>query len=235
MVDFNKVERVTNVVLRPTPLLTIKHVVELISIPKATFGSPKVYNYEWDYEVKHPSMPKAPQNNIGIIFTPGNSYIEFEFKRPNNSMNDNKRNVIKHTLIFRDIPMLLNVLDNAKKWLTSNNQDTFIRDIDGKPMKIVDPLLNIGCPTFTGNLSFKPCIIRDASDVRYEGVAMLSIKDGELCNFTAPEFLMFKMCIEGLANNYYMANLALANQALSYCMYNNLMEVLNKNGKSSKS
>ena len=233
MIDFDNLEKVTSVVCSPTPNLTIKHSIVLRRKPfkdasQIGYNDNKSLSYAFDY--------RYSDNKEGLYFNNGTVLLEFESKRQSN-YTDNKSSNQKKVSIsayanVRDIPILVNTIDKAYKWLTHNAGDVFIRDVDGRPIKIVDPMLQIGCPVVSGNIAFKPCIVRDTQDVRYEGIAMVTHKDGELTNFTGPEFATFRMIVAGFANNYYLVNQMLINQALTYCTNYNLTEVLTRNAKS---
>lgn len=237
MIDFDNLEKITSVICTPTPTLTIKHSVVLRRKPfkdqPQLYGDTKSLSYAFDYKYNSNGYSKE-----GLYLHNGTVLLEFEAKRQNANYNDKdnrKKTSISAFVSMRDIPMLISTIDKAYNWLTHNAGDVFIRDVDGRPIKIVDPLLQIGCPVVSGNIAFKPCIVRDVQDVRYEGIAMCTYKDGELTNFTGPEFTMFRMVVTGFGNNYYLANQMLINQALAYCTNYNLTEVLTRNAKSSKS
>ena len=225
MIDFDNLEKVTSVICTPTPTLTVKHSVILRR--KTTQANTKSLSYSFNY--------RYGDGREGLYFHNGLVLLELETKRQSVNYNDKGKQTVSTAVSVRDIPILINTIDKAYNWLTHAAGDVFIRDVDGRPIKIVDPLLQIGCPVMGGNIAFKPCIVRDIQDVRYEGIAMSSLKDGELTNFTGPEFTMFRMIISGFGNNYYLANQMLINQALAYCTNNNLTEVLTRNAKSSKS
>lgn len=237
MIDFDELNKVTNVVCKPTPTLTVKHVLYLKRNP---YSDSKPYMQDpskarkLDY-----AFPYEANGTCGMYMQCGDVYLELEARRQTLYVDKMKPDTksksasIKMSCGFRDIPVLLGILDKAYSWLVDTSNDIFVRDMDGRPVKVVDPLLQVGCPIMHGSmLIFKPCIIRDAQDVRYAGISMVSPKDGEMTNFTSPEFAMFKMAITGFGQNYYLINQMLINQTISYCTYNNLMEVLNRNGKS---
>ena len=232
MIDFDNLEKVTSVICAPTPNLTIKHSIVLRRKPfkdsSQSYNNDKSLSYGFDYKYG---------DKEGLYFHNGTVLLEFEAKRQqtytdSHGNSNSKKASISAFANVRDIPILVNTIDRAYKWLTHNAGDVFIRDVDGRPIKIVDPLLQIGCPVVSGNIAFKPCIVRDIQDVRYEGIAMVTHKDGELTNFTGPEFATFRMVVTGFGSNYYLANQMLINQALAYCTNNNLMEVLTRNAKS---
>lgn len=242
MMNFDDLNKVTNVICKPTPHLTVKHVIYLRRNP---FQESKPYgkdprkdrkiNYAFPYESKD-KFGNATNDNNGLYFQNGDVYLELEARRQvlMKDAKDNKTQAqtVKYSCTFRDIPILIGIIDRAYSWLTNNDNDIFVRDCDGRPLKVVDPLLQLVCPIRSGSLMFKPCIIRDTQDIRYEGISLMSQKDGELTNFTAPEFAMFRMAIVGFGNNYYLANQMLILQSMSYCTNSNLTEVLSKNAKS---
>ena len=231
MIDFDNLEKVSSVICSPTPNLTIKHSIvmkrklpynkEMSQSYNINKGINYAFDYKWDKGFKE-----------GLYFQSGSVLLEFESKKQITQDNILKKVVISAYMNVRDIPILVSTIDRAYGWLTRNANEVFIRDVDGRPIKIVNPLLQIGCPVASGNISFKPCIVRDMQDVRYEGISMCTQKDGELTNFTGPEFSMFKMIVSGFGNNYYLANQMLITQALSYCTNHNLTEVLTRNAKS---
>ena len=231
MIDFNNLEKVSSVICSPTPNLTIKHSIVMKRKPpynkemSQSYNVNKGLNYAFDYKWDNGSKE-------GLYFQNGTVLLEFESKRQVIQDNTQKKIAISAYTNMRDIPMLISTIDRAYNWLTRNANEVFVRDVDGRPIKIVNPLLQIGCPVVSGNISFKPCIVRDMQDVRYEGISMGTQKDGELTNFTGPEFSMFKMIITSFGHNYYLANQMLINQALSYCTNYNLTEVLTRNAKS---
>lgn len=237
MIDFDNLEKVTSVICAPTPNLTIKHSIVLKRKPfkeQSTYVNPNTDNRSLSYGFDYRYGEKE-----GLYFHSGTVLLEFETKRQaaayNDSRNGTKKTSVSAFVSVRDIPILISTIDKAYNWLTHSAGDVFIRDVNERPIKIVDPLLQIGCPVVSGNIAFKPCIVRDIQDVRYEGISMSTFKDGELTNFTGPEFTTFRMVVAGFGNNYYLANQMLINQALAYCTNNNLTEVLTRNAKSSKS
>jgi hypothetical protein len=65
------------------------------------------------------------------------------------------------------------------------------------------------------------------SDVTYEGVAMGN-EQGEITNFTAPEFSSFRTMMHGLLPHFYLAGSTLMGNAVQLSIYNKLKSLAGK-------
>jgi hypothetical protein len=130
---------------------------------------------------------------------------------------------------MKDIANFLNRLDIVYSWLAGEqNKEIYQADSQGRPFRILTPDKKIAVSlSQTTYVAFKPCIIRDMSDVTYEGIAMGS-ELGEITNFTAPEYASFNTVMHSLLPNLYMANTALVNNAAQMVIYNKLSSLEQK-------
>lgn len=236
MLDFENLDKVSNIVCRINSTLVIKHVVELKN-NRPSKKNDKFSVYGFYYENKNPISKYKPVEAAGgnLMFT-SNGYISIE----------NKKNVVRNEtvlsetlkvkVVLMDTPQLLAVLDTVTNWLTVQCEDVFMNDEIGHPIKIINPMLKITCPLMLEPLgiTFKPCIVEDNVGTKYQGVAMGNSSKGEICNFTATEFIVFKNMLTYALNNLYTNNMQLAAHAMQYCTYKNLMEVLNRNAQRNK-
>jgi len=237
MIDFDNLDRASNIVCRINSTLVIKHVVEFRqknpNKRQDRFGT---YGFYYDSS-NRPNVPERFKGaDGGALMFSGNGFISVE----------NKRNVVRNEsvlsetlrvkVVLMDTPQLLAVLDTVAGWLTSQCEDVFMNDELGHPIKIINQLLKVTCPLMleaTG-VAFKPCIVEDNVGIKYQGVAMGNREKGEICNFTATEFIVFKNMMKYALNNLYTNNMLLATHTMQYCMYKNLMEVLNRNAQRNK-
>ena len=227
MIVFEKLDKVSSVICRPTPTLVVKHVLHLKRpAPSMDNFRPTIPGTEKKLDY---AFPYNFSNTQGVAYQFGDFYIELETRRQVFKEDKTKKPNPKMSMMLKDLPLFLNVMDKAYGWLSNSDNGVYIRDVENKPLKVSDPLLQIGCQFFKGHAILKPCIIRDNANVRYEGISMISQLDGEFTNFTAPEFAAFRVSLQGFYNNYYIANTMLANETLTYCVYSNFMELLNKN------
>lgn len=234
MLDFEKINKLIGVISKPTPTLVVKHVIELTR----NLGRDKtqVRGYAWEYANTHNIFnngKNVPVTNAGLYFE-CLGYVVLESKRIDMDVQQANPNTVekeyekKKIVIYqKNVPTFLAALDNTYTWLT-NEKDVFVLDVNGKPIKLVDISTRVNCPLSQSNYAaFKPCIIRDASDVRYEGIAMGN-ETGEITNFTAPEFAAFRAQMYNILNNLYFANNMIINQAMIYCTYKNMNEALGR-------
>ena len=166
----------------------------------------------------------------------GNGYISVENKRNVVRQESVLSETLRVKIVLMDTPQLLAVLDTVAEWLTTQCEDVFMNDDLGHPIKIINPMLKVTCPLMLEALgiTFKPCIVEDNIGTKYQGVAMGNREKGEIFNFTATEFIVFKNMMAYALNNLYTNNMLLATHTMQYCMYRNLMEVLNKNAQRNK-
>jgi hypothetical protein len=231
MIYFDKLDKVSNLIARITPSLIIRHVVDLKSRSsnrKDANVSDFAYHYSFDNSNggnKYSGMYKAPLNIQGIQFrSQGHIVIESFVKSISQKDGDTASKKVSIAIWLQDSPLFINSLENVLLWFTSEN--VFLDDSRGQPFKIIDPLLKVTCPLQfeTAGIVFKPCIIHDTQDNRYQGVSIGNREKGEISSLTATEFINFKNIISYSLNNLYISNMALINEALQYCTYSNLME-----------
>lgn len=237
MINFETLDKASNIVCRINSTLVIKHIVELRQ-KHPNKKNDKFSSYGFYYENNLKNLPEHLKQDYagGNLMFSGNGYICVE----------NKKNVIRNEsvlsetlrvkILLMDTPQLLAVLDTVANWLTTQCEDVFMNDDLGHPIKIINPMLKITCPLMMEALgiTFKPCIVEDNVGTKYQGIAMGNREKGEICNFTATEFIVFKNMMAYALNNLYTNNMLLANHTMQYCMYKNLMEVLNKNAQRNK-
>lgn len=237
MINFETLDKASNIVCRINSTLVIKHIVELRQ-KHPNKKNDKFSSYGFYYENNLKNLPEHLKQDYagGNLMFSGNGYICVE----------NKKNVIRNEsvlsetlrvkILLMDTPQLLAVLDTVANWLTTQCEDVFMNDDLGHPIKIINPMLKITCPLMMEALgiTFKPCIVEDNIGTKYQGIAMGNREKGEICNFTATEFIVFKNMMAYALNNLYTNNMLLANHTMQYCMYKNLMEVLNKNAQRNK-
>ena len=233
-VDFDSLDRVVNLVSKPTPTLTIKHIVKLtrtIPIPQNNNGGgyrrqqqqKLPYAYKWELQ------PNGRFNDSGMcgLYLNGTGYIQLVGTGQQAANYDETKNTkpkqIKCELQSNNFIPFLAMLDRGYDWLAGEDyRNTFILDESNRPLKIKDPLKRETCPlSQTSYVAIKPSIVRDSSNVRYEGILMLT-PEGELTNFTAVEFASFRDQMKNLLPNLYTASTALVNQAISYSIYSKI-------------
>jgi len=245
MIYFDGLDKVTDVISRPTPTLIVKHVVRLKRQDPMNKNSKRGYAFSYNNsnldgnsgphgKGENGPPSKAPQYSPtqGLYFD-GTGYILFEgFRVVPNSDGSTYTKKLTCEVEAKNVSAFLTALDNAYAWLIGKNyKKIYISDTLGRPFKIGEATLKEVAPlSQTAYVAFKPCIVRDASDVKYEGIAM-GTQDGEITNFVAPEFASFRMQMQCLLPNLYLANGILVNQAMQYCTYTNMMEAFAKNGK----
>lgn len=242
MIDFDSLDKVSNTICKINSTLSIKHVIDLRS-RSSNRRDARVNDHAFYYNFPISSghsfygMDKAPKTTQGIIFNDeGHIVIESKKSKPSPTGELAVEKIqIKIELV--DAPQLLNAFDVVMSWLTTRNNDIYVPDPNGNPTKISDPLMKYSIPIKneeTG-LTFKPCIVTDTANMKYQGIAMGNRTRGEICNFTATEFVMFKTMITYVLNNLYTNNILLTSQAIQYCTYKNFMEVVQRNARTNKS
>ena len=238
MYNFDNLDKVSNIVCKINSTLCIKHVVELRGRSDKKDSKPLQYGFYYDNKMlssKFSNVAAKTVNSGNLLFN-SNGYLVIE----------NKKNIVKNGSVFTetlhvkilvmDGPQVLSTLNTVLGWLTSQCENVFMNDELGHPIKVMNPSLNASCPLMlepTG-IAFKPCIVEDTVGNRYQGIAMGNREKGEICNFTATEFVVFKNMLGCVLNNFYANNMLLASHALEYCMYKNFMEVLTKNAQRDK-
>lgn len=237
MIDFDNLDRTSNIVCRINSTLVIKHIVEFKQ-PHPNKKNDKFSTYGFYYDNNNrPNVPEKFKNYTGgnLMFS-GNGYISVENKRNVVRQESVLSETLRVKIVLMDTPQLLAVLDTVAEWLTTQCEDVFMNDDLGHPIKIINPMLKVTCPLMLEALgiTFKPCIVEDNIGTKYQGVAMGNREKGEICNFTATEFIVFKNMMAYALNNLYTNNMLLATHTMQYCMYKNLMEVLNKNAQRNK-
>lgn len=242
MIDFDSLDKVTNTICKINSTLSIKHVIQLREkssnrVDARINDHAFYYNFPVKSGTDYYGMRKAPRTVQGLIFN-DNGYIIIENKR-NQTTDSGEIQVVKTQVKIElmDAPQLMSGLDMAMEWLTTRSDEIYVPDSNGNPTKISDPLIKIAVPIRnepTG-LTFKPCIVLDNVNVKYQGIAMGNRQRGEICNFTATEFVLFKSMMTYVLNNLYTNNILLTNQAIQYCLYKNFMEVVQNHARTNKS
>lgn len=240
MIDFETLDKVSNTLCKINSTLSIKHVIEMKN-RSSNRKNARVNDFAFYYSLpyKNPKfygMDKVPSTNSGLVFN-NNGHIVIESKKSSIKDGQISSDTIKINIFLVDAPQILNSLEVVFNWLTSMNDEIYINDSNGSPTKISDPLLKTMChiQSESTGLVFKPCIVTDTMDTRYQGVAMGNRDKGEICNFTATEFVMFRNVMTHVLNNLYTDNMLLSMQAMQYCMYSNFMEAMQKNARTNKS
>jgi hypothetical protein len=216
IIDFEKLEKIISVVCHPSPSLTVKHVVTLIrKIPAKNNKKEEERGYAFYY-----SLNKGSSG----LYLESRSSIVLEGHR-NSIADDGRANYkrISCSIDMKDVANFLNRLDVAYNWLLGDqNKQIYLADVQGRPCKILDQtkkvVVSLSQSTY---VAFKPCIIRDMSDVTYEGIAMGN-EQGEITNFTASEYSAFRIQMQGLLPHLYLANNTLINNAIQLSIYNKL-------------
>lgn len=219
-VDFDSLDKITNLVSKPTPTLSVKHVINLTR--KNMMKDKEKLGYAFTFKTEGNQFYPGTQ---GIYFN-CSSVIQLD-GLTNKVDKDGKTIQSKISCIIdpKNFTAFLIAIDNAYSWLLGEKYTkTFVLDDTGRPLKICDPFQKETCPlSQTNYIAFKPAIIRDAFNVRYEGISMITPK-GEITNFVAIEFASFKDQMHSLLPNLYTATGMLVNQALMYSVYSKLKE-----------
>lgn len=236
MLDFDSFDKVSSVICKPTPTLTVKHVVSLKRISPV---NDKLLPYMWHYDTskiqndsnqRFSNKPSSAHSKVTTGLASGytDSSINLEAVKNYVSEGSVRQNKITVMITPRDTQYVLYILEKACEWLTDYGNSPFIKDINGRPAKVKDPTLKVSIPlqrSRTG-LTLKPCIIRDTANVCYEGISMGNPEYGEITNFTAQEFMCFKITLGCVLNNLYLANMLISTQAMSYVAAVNSAELL---------
>ncbi len=229
MIYFEDLDKISNVVCKVTPSLYLKHVIILKQ------ENPKT-NTKMDFAFYYNCSNNNPYDSSkGIMFRMNSSYLILE----NVNYVRDKTGTVKPaktriTICVSDTPNLSNHMDMALSWLTLSNNQVFQSDSVGNPIKVLDPSIRTACPLLrepTG-IVFKPCIVQDDQNNRYQGISIGNREKGEITSLTATEFYTLKTTILNVLNNIYISNITSVNQALNYCLYTNFMEVVRKDGSS---
>jgi hypothetical protein len=215
--DFDDLDKITAIVCYPTPSLVVKHVVSLKRKVPAKPGSK-------NREEERGCVFYYSLNDVNGLYLECRGSILLEGHRT--VTNKDGIPQYKKTYCYiemRDIAGFLNRLDIVYSWLTGEqNKSIYQADSHGRPCKILDGNKKVVVSlTQSAYVAFKPCIIRDISDMTYEGIAMGN-EQGEITNFTASEFSSFRLQMHGLLPNLYMANSSLVNSAIQLSIYNKL-------------
>lgn len=239
MLDFESLDKVSNTLCKINSTLSIKHVIEMKN-RSSNKRNARVNDFAFYYSLpyKNPkfyNMDKAPSTNSGLVFN-NNGHIVIESKKTSIKNDQMVSDTIKVNVYLSDAPQLLNTLEIVINWLTSLSNEVYISDTNGSPIKISDPMLRTMChiQSESTGLVFKPCIVTDTIDTKYQGIAMGNHEKGEICNFTATEFVVFRNVMIHVLNNLYADNMLLSMQAMQYCMYSNFMEAMRKNARTDK-
>jgi hypothetical protein len=221
--DFDNLEKIISVVCYPSPSLTVKHIVTLIrKIPAKNNKKEEERGYAFYY-----SLNKG--NSTGLYLESRSSILLEGHRNTLNNEGVTNYKKISCSIDMKDVSNFLNRLDVAYNWLVGEqNKQIYLADVQGRPCKILDltkkVVVSLSQSTY---VAFKPCIIRDMSDVTYEGIAMGN-EQGEITNFTASEYSSFRVQMQGLLPNLYLANNTLINNAIQLSIYNKL-KISNKN------
>jgi hypothetical protein len=214
---FEDLDRIISIVCRPTPSLVVKHIVNLKrkTPSNSTFSgkSEEERGYVFTYNLQN--VTGMYLECRGTICLEGHKNVI----DTTGAINQKKLSCI---IDLKDIANFLNRLDIAYSWLIGEeNQKIYMADSQGRPCKILDVRKVVVSLSQSTYVAFKPCIVRDMSDVTYEGVAMGG-EQGEISNFTASEFDSFRMQMHTLLPNLYTANIAVVNNAIQILMYSKL-------------
>jgi hypothetical protein len=214
---FEDLDRITSIVGRPTPSLAIKHVVSLKR--KSQQSSVHPYNKK---DEKGYAFIYNFQNIAGMYFECKGSIVLEGYRVQADKQGANSYKKLTCYIDMKDAASFLNRVDIAYSWLAGEeNKNIYLADSKGRPCKIVEQKRTVASLTESTYIAFKPCIIRDLSDMAYEGIAMGS-EQGEISNFTASEFASFRVQMHSLLPNLYIANNTVINNALQYFIYNKL-------------
>ncbi len=150
-----------------------------------------------------------------------------EIKSQSGQTDFNASKVFLRTL---DVPMVLTILQNARRWFVED-MGVFKRDGTGQIVS-VDKKHSLSAHLYNGTqILLSPTIIADIeSDLKYEGVA-ISTHQMNFAELTPMEFLGFVHMFETTANNIISSSLDLANFIILNHMYSDIQEI--KNGRSS--
>jgi hypothetical protein len=217
--SFDDIEKITSIVCYPTPSLVVKHVISLKRKIPPKFPGQK--------ELKRGYVFNYTFNEVSGMYLECKGEILLEGHRSViNKDGGNTMNKVFCYIEMKDISNFLNRLEIVYTWLTGEmNKQIYVSDSQGRPCRIADPnkriIVTLKQSTY---LSLSPCIIKDISDMTYEGISM-STERGEVTNFTAAEFASFNIIMHGLLPNLYMANSVLINNALQICTYNKMLDI----------
>ena len=225
-VDFDSLDRIVNLVSKPTPTLTVKHVIQLTRTNPTNKREKIGYAFKYDTTPQNKYVKPVSglyfqgYPSIQLVGVPSDA-ISTDGNEPTKAK---KRNV-KCVLDTKNFIPFLAMLDVGYNWLAGNLYNkTFLLDETGRPFKIKDPFQKEICPlSQTSYVMIRPSILRDASNVRYEGILMMT-HEGELTNFTAVEFANFRDQMKSLLPNIYIATSTIINQAMSYSIYSKLKD-----------
>ena len=217
IVDFNSLDKIVNLVCKPTPTLTVKHVIRLTRQSPTGNKNEKIA-YAWNYKLEQRGSIPAMS---GLYFN-STSFIQLTGTREAPT-DENQKSAVKKIncdIEPRNFITFLSMLDVGYRWLAGDlHNKTFMLDSAGRPLKLYSVDTRETCPlSQTDYVSIRPSIIRDASDVRYEGI-MMTVPGGELTSFTAVEFASFRDQMHNLLPNIYTATSVLINQAITYSIY----------------
>jgi hypothetical protein len=213
--DFENLEKIISVVCYPSPSLTVKHIVSLKrKIPSKNNKKEEERGYAFYYSLK---------GSTGLYLESRSSVVLEGHRNIINNDGGTTYKKISCSIDMKDVANFLNRLDVAYSWLIGEqNRQIYLADVQGRPCKILDQskkvVVSLSQSTY---VAFKPCIIRDMSDVTYEGIAMGN-EQGEITNFTASEYSSFRIQMQGLLPNLYLANNTLINNAIQLSIYNKL-------------
>jgi hypothetical protein len=221
-IDFEDLDKIISVICYPTPSLVVKHVVSLKrKVPnKQNFGKEEERGCVFYYSL----------NNVNGLYLEYRGTILLEGHR--NVASKEGASQYKKTCCYldmKDFSSFLNRLDIVYSWLTGEqNKIIYQADSQGRPCKIIDISRKVAVSLSQSTyVAFKPCIIRDMSDVTYVGIAMGNVQ-GEITNFTASEFSSFRTMMHGLLPHLYLASNTLMGNAIQLSIYNKLKSFAEK-------
>jgi hypothetical protein len=219
--DFDSIDKIISVVCYPSPSLTVKHMVSLIrKIPSRNNRKEEERGYAFYYASNHGEKTGLYLESRSSIVLEGHRNVI-----SNEGITTYKK--ITCTIDMKDIANFLNRLDVAYMWLAGEqNKQIYLSDAQGRPCKILDPKKVVVTLSQSTYVAFKPCIIRDMSDVTYEGIAMGN-EQGEISNFTASEYSSFRIQMQGLLPNLYLATNTIINNAIQLSIHNRLKTLSN--------
>jgi hypothetical protein len=216
--DFESLDKITSIVSYPSPSLVVKHVISLKrKMPAKNNKASEERGYDFYY---------CLNGTTGLYLECRSSIILEGHRNIISNEGGTTYKKVSCILDMKDVSNFLNRLDVVYNWLVGEqNKRIYLADSQGRPCKILDPSIKVVVSlTQSTYVAFKPCIIRDMSDVTYEGIAMGN-EHGEIANFTAPEYSSFRIQMQGLLQNLYIANNTLINNAIQLSIYDKLKKL----------
>lgn len=239
MINLTKMDRITNVICKPSPSFSVKHIINLkrdrinnssnINFPEKTTTS-FAFNYSIKKNNKEDYLNKGEgqQEYFTGLYFDFSYFLKFEgYKIIERNENGNEKKQISSYIYPRELPSVMNMLEVALEWF-KNTDEIFLKNETSIPFKIKNPSLCYGVPLSQSTyIKIKPCILEDNNHIKYEAIAMGGEK-GEIANFTSSEFFIFYASMKSFYNNIYNSSINLLNCAINYATHENMIELLNK-------